>query len=63
MVHVSVQVVSSYVTPWLNNTCLISVISFVMTLYNKKWKQKTELHNIGETLQIKIEVRNERWKW
>jgi urease accessory protein UreF len=34
MVHVSVQVVSSYVTPWLSNTCLISVISFVITLYN-----------------------------
>jgi hypothetical protein len=33
MVHVSVQVVSSYVTPWLSNTCLISVISFVITLY------------------------------
>jgi hypothetical protein len=32
MVHVSVQVVSSYVTPWLSNTCLISVISFVITL-------------------------------
>jgi hypothetical protein len=31
MVHVSVQVVSSYVTPWLSNTCLISVISFVIT--------------------------------
>jgi hypothetical protein len=31
---VSVQVVSSYVTPWLSNTCLISVISFVITLYN-----------------------------
>jgi hypothetical protein len=29
---VSVQVVSSYVTPWLSNTCLISVISFVITL-------------------------------
>jgi hypothetical protein len=34
MVHVSVQVVSSYVTPWLSSTCLISVISFVITLYN-----------------------------
>jgi hypothetical protein len=33
MVHVSVQIVSSYVTPWLSNTCLISVISFVITLY------------------------------
>jgi hypothetical protein len=33
MVHVSVQVVSSYVTPWLSNTGLISVISFVITLY------------------------------
>jgi hypothetical protein len=33
MVHVSVQVVASYVTPWLSNTCLISVISFVITLY------------------------------
>jgi hypothetical protein len=33
MVHVSVQVVSSYVTPWLSNTCLISVIYFVITLY------------------------------
>jgi hypothetical protein len=33
MVHVSVQVVSSYVTPWLSNTCLISVISFVIALY------------------------------
>jgi hypothetical protein len=35
MVHVSVQVVSSYVTPWLSNTCLISVISFVIILYVK----------------------------
>jgi hypothetical protein len=33
MVLVSVQVVSSYATPWLSNTCLISVISFVITLY------------------------------
>jgi hypothetical protein len=33
MVHVNVQVVSFYVTPWLSNTCLISVISFVITLY------------------------------
>jgi hypothetical protein len=33
MVHVSVQVVSSYVKPWLCNTSLISVISFVITLY------------------------------
>jgi hypothetical protein len=36
MVHVSVQVVSSYVTLWLSNTCLILVISFVITLYLEK---------------------------
>jgi hypothetical protein len=38
MVHVSVQVVSSYVTPWLSNTGLISVISFVITLYFEETK-------------------------
>jgi hypothetical protein len=38
MVHVSVQVVSSYVTPRLSNTCLISVISFVITLYYTTYK-------------------------
>jgi hypothetical protein len=43
MVHVSVQVVSSYVTPWLSNTCLISVISFVITLYLAQWHQKQDI--------------------
>jgi hypothetical protein len=43
MVHVSVQVVSSYVTPWLSNTCLISVISFVVTLYNAEEHHSTTI--------------------
>jgi hypothetical protein len=51
MVHVSVQVVSSYVTPWLSNTYLISVISFVITLYMNGMKACKANFKLNPVLQ------------